>query len=398
MPASPNEFISPNASSRLQQVADSVRQTADSLPVGALHTAGQHLQSAAESLHSTTDGADAPEIQEASAAVNISLEKAANAITALAVGKKELHAYLDNIGMGSIYSSEDAPDNTASHPEAAPSDPFDVMRTESMRMFDEYPALNETDKAKRLDSFFKGIEMYDRKKYADMDGKVTYGVPNGYIPDGFRDMGTATSLVPSERYGRAMNYVDMYRTLRQHKQLFAFVFDTVNPKDFLHMPNGELAYQQTIVSNIAREISMTMPYGEPTVDERGGLLPISTAVPAVCQQQALVAQVLMQAFGIRSRISKNFLATNENIEKYDINIAGGDHVSNVVTMHDGTEDRLYMLDTTNPQLGKDGKWSFGFFRLKDKNDRGAWIVHEAQGGKRTYQEHGNMNWTVLRQE
>lgn len=285
--------------------------------------------------------------------------------------------------------------NLALRGEAAPTDPYDIMRAESMRMFDEYPALNEADKAKRLDSFFRGIESHDRKKYPDMSGTVAQGVPQGYIPDGFRDMGSIDSLVPSERFDRTMNYVDTYPTLHQHKQLFAFIFDNVNPKDF-QMANGELVYQQTIISNIAREVSMTMPYGEPVVSERGGLLPLSTAVPAVCQQQALVAQVLMQALGIRSRLSKNFFATNADIEKYGIDAAGGDHVSNVVTMHDGVEDRTYMLDTTNPQLGKDGGWSFGFFRMKEKNSKGAWIVNEAQGGRRTYQEHGNMNWTILR--
>jgi hypothetical protein len=288
--------------------------------------------------------------------------------------------------------------NLALRSEVMQDDPFDVMRAESMRMFSEYPTLNEAEKRTRLDSFFRGIEAYDRKRYPDMNGGVVSGVPEGYIPDGFRDMGAVDSLIPSERYGRVMNYVDTYSTLHQHKALFELVFDNIKPKDFLNMPNGDLVYQQIIISNIAHEIGRTMPYGEPTANERGGLLPISTAVPAVCQQQALVAQVLMQAFGIRSRISKNFLAANTDIEKYGIDTAGASHMSNVVTMHDGTEDRTYMLDTTNLQLGKDGGLSFGFFRMKDKNSKGAWIVNEAQGGRRTYQEHDNMNWTILHQE
>ena len=297
------------------------------------------------------------------------------------------------------YYAAQAAGNLVLRGETAPTDPFDVMRAASARMFDEYPALQGPEKAARLDQFFRDIEAHDRAAYPDMNGAVEQGVPDGYIPDGFVDLGPVKSLIPSERFERTMNYVDTYRTLHQHKALFEFVFDNINPKDFAGMPNGELAYQQTIIANIAEEISATMPYGEPTPREVGGIVPMSEATPAVCQQHGLVSQVLMQAFGIRSRISKNFLATNQDIQLDGIDRAGDSHVSNVVGMHDGVEGREYMFDSTNPQLDKNGDKTFGFFRLNDqnRNANGAWIVTEAQGGHRTYLEHSNMNWTVMRQ-
>jgi hypothetical protein len=274
-------------------------------------------------------------------------------------------------------------------------DPFAALAIKSRAMFDVYrtPGLNETEKEKKLDDYFRTIQSLDRMTFSNMEGSVSSGVPDGYLPDGFIDMGAISSLDPGKRYNRSMNYVDTYNTLHQHKAVFEFIFTNVNPDDFASS-DGAIRYQQTILSNIAREIDMTMPYGEPTPVERGGILPISTAVPAMCQQHALTAQVLMQAFGIRSRLSKNYLASQESLDLGGLGTAGYDHVSIVVSI----EGNTYMLDTTNPDYTKSNGWAFGLFRMNRQLPDGSWLVTEREGRQRKYQERSNMNWTVQRSE
>jgi hypothetical protein len=50
------------------------------------------------------------------------------------------------------------------------------------------------------------IESLDRAAFPTVED-VQSGVPTGYLPHGFTDMGGVRSLTPENRYGRAMNYV-----------------------------------------------------------------------------------------------------------------------------------------------------------------------------------------------
>ncbi len=279
--------------------------------------------------------------------------------------------------------------------EAFARDPFAVLAQESCRLIGVYhdPNIDAVERARHLDGYFRTVESLDRAIFPDMDGAVQDGVPPGYLPDGFRDMGTVGSLNPTERYNRAMNYVDTYNTLDRHRAVFEYMFTNWDPAQF-GTDEGELVYQQTAISNIARQITETMPIGEPTPAERGGVLPISGLNQGMCQNHALTAQVLMQAFGIRSRLSKNYFADQRDIEMHGQDYAGSDHVSNVVTIG----KQRYMFDATNPQANERGEWTPGLFRMDHQNPEGAWMITERNGQRRrNYTERNNMFWTVQRQ-
>ena len=257
----------------------------------------------------------------------------------------------------------------------------------------ERSLLDEAEKDKRLDDYFRVMESFDRATFPDMEGNVDLGVPQGYLPDGFIDLGTDSNQNPGERYGRPMNYVDTYNTLHRHKALFAYLFANLDPSD-INGEADEIRYQQIIISNVALEIASTMPTGEPVQAERGGILPISSVVEARCQQHALTAQVLLQAFGVHVRLSKNYLAGQEDINEAGLGFLGGNHVSNVVSML----GRQYMLDTTTPQTNNQGEWMFGLFRMDQQLPDGSWLVKEQRGDQRKYLERNNMYWTIQRQQ
>lgn len=304
-------------------------------------------------------------------------------------------------------------EHVASHlnPELAgafAADPFAALANQSRALFDVYrdPALDGAEKDRQLDGYFRTIVELDRATYPETE-IVQKGVPLGYIPDGFVDMGGLPSEIPAQRYKRAMNYVDTYGILHAHKDMFAKMFGSFDLAKFDGDPRAELKYQQTVLWNIALEIWTTMPHGEPDQAELGGILPVHEAARTVCQQQALVAQVLTQAFGIRTRLSKNNVAFPKDAERHgSIEAApGGDHVSNVVVIDDAGQEALFMFDAMNPQPDKEGKWTFGLFRMKPENrlsdGRGtaedSWIVTTANGQKRKYQEYPSMMyWKIDR--
>lgn len=276
-------------------------------------------------------------------------------------------------------------------PEAFAEDPFAVLTQQSRILYDVYhdPLIDETEKSKRLDEYFRNIEALDRATFPDT-ASVEKGVPSGYIPDGFIDMGAMSSLDPSQRYGRPMNYVDTYNILRRHKAVFEYMFANAHPDMFGETEDGNIRYQQLLLYNIAYEIDKSMPHGEPISVERGGILPVSAASVAKCQQSALTAQVLAQAFGVRLRLSKNYLADQESMSKFGQDYLGGDHVSNVVD----TQGKVYMYDTFNPQVGKNGEWTFGLFRMDQQLPDGSWLVTEQNGDRRKYLERNDMYWII----
>ena len=75
--------------------------------------------------------------------------------------------------------------------EAFAVDPFAALAQESLSVFNAYrdPALSDAEKGQRMETYFRTIEALDRATFPNMDGRVAEGVPQGYIPDGFMDMG-----------------------------------------------------------------------------------------------------------------------------------------------------------------------------------------------------------------
>jgi hypothetical protein len=50
---------------------------------------------------------------------------------------------------------------------------------------------------------------------------------------------------------------------------------------------------------------------------------MSTVDTASCQQSGHIAQVLMQAFGLRTRLSKNYIASQRELTDYGLDFPGG---------------------------------------------------------------------------
>jgi hypothetical protein len=141
---------------------------------------------------------------------------------------------------------------------------------------------------------------------------------------------------------------------------------------------------------------MSLTHGDPQPTERGGLLPMSTVDTASCQQSGHIAQVLMQAFGLRTRLSKNYIASQRELTDYGLGFPGGPHVSNVVTLMGPEGERTYMVDTHNPQ-SKDGKWKPGIYRMDNQLPDGGWLVTGLSGTQRKYTERpDDMYWIIGR--
>lgn len=277
-------------------------------------------------------------------------------------------------------------------------DPFAALRIESDRLFELYQdqRISELEKSRQLDNYFRTIETLDRQKYPDKNGLIENGVPDGYIPDGFVDFGGDPDKV-ARRRDREMIYVDTYATLRQHKAVFETVFKDVDRQKFSG-PNAENHFRQIIAGHVASEVYSSMPYGDVDSPQNEGMLMLSTVVRGVCRHHALTSQLLLQAFGIPSRISKNYTSFNRDLERNGEKDRGGRHATNVITLPLNGETQEYMLDTTNPQLDKRGKGMQGLFKMTRQAKDGGWIVDQKDGGRRKYREHDDMFWTVQRQK
>jgi hypothetical protein len=283
-------------------------------------------------------------------------------------------------------------------------DPFAVLKSESGALFDTFRGLSaDVEKEQRLDSYFRRIESYDRAAFPDSRGVIRVGVPSGYIPDALVDLGQIESRNPAQRIvgegKRPQNIVDTYGILNQHKGVMRHIFENLGPDKFPDTAMGRAHRAASIVSVIGQDTYYGVRYGQPEQTVPGGVLRVSEAVPAECQQYALTAQVLLQAAGIQSRLSKNRFATPADIEKRGVGTIGGPHVANVVTIPT-PEGAMgdYLFDPTNPQLDKRDEWAVGLFRMGEAQQllSNKWLVTEIQGGKRSYQEFPDMFWTIDR--
>lgn len=222
-------------------------------------------------------------------------------------------------------------------------DPKDclAMARENLFSIMKDPRLSHEEKTERLsrylDAYFE-LQIYlDRQAFPPSD-KVFQKVP-AYVPDGLSDMGSEPSAEPDFR-SREKLRVNKHKVLVQSKDLFISVFS----HDFSNIPNEERsgATKKYIADQVGLYVYHVLPYdyhGQ-AVYEKGHSVPIANfreTQLAVCRQQALYTQILLQAFGLTSRLVKTDISFNNGV--------AGAHANNLVRIN----NKWFVLDVTNPE-------------------------------------------------
>jgi hypothetical protein len=197
----------------------------------------------------------------------------------------------------------------------------------------------QVDRIKRyLDAYFNLQIKLDHEAFPPSE-QVIKGIPD-YIPDGLSDMGSDPSIQPGLRTREKLR-VNKQEIFEQSKEFFFSIFSY----DFSSLPPQEK--NERIKKFIAKRTGLYV-YKTLSYDHKDEGLPMfsthSTPLSgyadrklAVCRQQALYTQVLLQAFGLTSRLVKSDVSFNgKNF---------GPHVNNAVRI----EGKWYVMDTTNPE-------------------------------------------------
>lgn len=190
------------------------------------------------------------------------------------------------------------------------------------------------ERARRyVDAYFKLIIELDRVAFP-ASSKIYQGIPD-YVPDGLSDMGKEDDPDPRVR-SREKIRVDKEYVFNHAKDMFFDVLrvasrtaDTTDMKMYMarrvgHFVHAELPY------DFAQQAPM---YGQTRSLRQGE---IRERHLAVCRHHALYAQVLMQAFGLTSRVLK-------------CTMNGGPHAANLVRIN----HKWHVFDATNPDDKKD---------------------------------------------
>jgi hypothetical protein len=202
------------------------------------------------------------------------------------------------------------------------------------------PKLNHQERLARLsrylDAYFKLQVKLDNQAFPPSE-KVFNGIPD-YIPDGLSDMGSDPDTNPESRTREKIR-VNKLKILAQSKNLFTSIFSY----DFLHVApqqkNEEM--KKLIAEKVGLYIYNVLPYDyNNKANMKGYSVPITNYRErqlAVCRQQALYTQVLLQAFGLTSKLMKSHLSFNNG----DL----GSHVNNLIRIN----YQWFILDVTNPE-------------------------------------------------
>lgn len=244
------------------------------------------------------------------------------------------------------------------------------------------------DRLKRyIDAFISLNIKLDKDAFPPSD-HVYRGVPR-YVPDGLSDMGSDPN---PDQTGRSREKIRINKPeiLEKAKPLIFEILSTELPSSV----NSEQR-KKWITERVAHFVYNSMPYNRdaeklPSMYGSNSVLltDIAHEKLAVCRHHALMTQVLLQSFGISSRLVKSELIINgRNL---------GPHANNIVRM----DGNWYILDSTNPERNPDGKSSKVFIRrLPEKqidtnmNDYG-WSFDLSDGGTRGYITRSNMFYRI----
>jgi hypothetical protein len=245
------------------------------------------------------------------------------------------------------------------------------------------PEANRERHKRYVDKYLDLILALDRTTYPPSD-QVFREIPE-YIPDGLSDMGSDPNPHDALR-SREKIRIDKQEILEKAKLLF-YELLSIDPTK----ANSE-QIKQYIVTRVAHFVYTEMPYdykGE-FVGHMGNSVPMSVFQEkrlAVCRHHALVTQVLLQSFGITSRLMKSDVSFTE--QSYP-----GAHANNLVRIN----KKWYLLDTTNPGTNSNGVGEVFLKPLPQSNidvnrDKFTWQIPDGKG-VRTYIMRNNMNYRI----
>ena len=192
--------------------------------------------------------------------------------------------------------------------------------------------LKMPEKAERLQNYlpdyFDFMCLLDHQAFPSTGNKIYRFVPP-YIPDNFSDMGSDDKIDENLRTGREKIHVVKSNIFAQSRKLFFDVYS-----------KGVLD-KTSIVMEVAHWVYKAMPYDHKTEGSGlgSGTIPIDRLVKearaplSVCRHHALYTQVLLQAFGLTSRLLKCYMDN-------------GPHACNLVRIN----NKWFLLDVTNPIL------------------------------------------------
>jgi hypothetical protein len=186
------------------------------------------------------------------------------------------------------------------------------------------------------------------------DHKIRSFVPM-YVPDGLKDYGQDPNSKPEYR-NREKILVNKENIFKNFKPLFQEIF-------FQDWGNLDLeSWKQYVVKRTAIEVYNKMPYnyGEANKFQRPGeTITISDVVEkklSVCRHHALMTQVLLQTFGITSRLLKckvNFEGDSNDLSSHAANLVRVDY-------------KWYLLDSTNPDSVEGGDYQVFMKQIPEK--------------------------------
>lgn len=207
---------------------------------------------------------------------------------------------------------------------------FEIMRDRSL------PLEERRERVKRYVDAFLDLQLkLDVAAFPETD-KIAAGVPE-YIPDGLSDMGSDSNPNPNDRIREKIR-VDKEKIFEQSKELFYEVFSL----DTTGLDSTEM--KKYMAKRVAAYVYNSMAYDyanqDPFANARGGSVPLDEAKEknlATCRHHAMYSQVLLQAFGLTTRLLK-----------CDVDLAGtkGRHVANLVRVN----GEWFIVDSTNPDV------------------------------------------------
>lgn len=248
------------------------------------------------------------------------------------------------------------------------------------------PRLSPREKQGRIrryvNAYLDLIPVLDRKAFPPSLTQIRRGIPD-YIPDGLTDMGSDPRLEANVR-GREKIRVDKRSIFRQARPLFYEIFSSN-----LDEGNSDKAKMYT-TQRVADFVYQNMPYDHSSEAFRNPnhSVPLGAYFEkrlAQCRHHALYTQVLLQAFGLTSKLMKT-----------DISFKGeplAPHVNNLVRIN----YRWYLLDTTNPEHTH-GQPKVFIKPLPERDinlntNTYTWRIQDGNG-IRTYLSRNNMYWKI----
>lgn len=239
---------------------------------------------------------------------------------------------------------------------------------------------------------FNGLQVkIDRSAYPPNPDTIQEGVPP-YVMDGLSDLGQDKDPDPNNR-SREKIRVDKERILKEAATMTTAIYK--------HLADNKIDQQSDegkgyILEQVLRYVHDLMPYdhdGKITRQIKGGSILLHDVIKermAVCRHHALVTQVLLQSFGLTSRLLKCMYGA----------YIPEPHAANLVRIN----NVWHLVDATNPNSDENGRTTPFIEPLSEKTidtntHNYVWTPEATMYGKkqtRSYQSRHNMYYRIVR--